>query len=50
MNCIVRCKSPGAAGVPGPATRCLCVEHMAWCLLLVPCALLSMICLSRLVN
>ncbi len=26
------------------STRCLCVEHMACCLLLGPCALLSIVC------
>ncbi len=31
----------GPAGVPRLATRCLCVEHMAGCLL-VPCAPMSM--------
>ncbi len=34
----------GPAGVPRLATRCLCVfEHMACCLL-VPCALMSIVC------
>ncbi len=35
------CHSP--AGVPRLATRCLCVEHMACCLL-VPCAPMSIVC------
>ncbi len=33
----------GPAGVPRLATRCLCVEHMACCLL-VPCAPMSIVC------
>ncbi len=48
LNINVLCASTaccqGTAGVPGLATRCLCVEHMACCLLLVPCALLSIVC------
>ncbi len=33
----------GPAGVPRLATRCLCLEHMACCLL-VPCAPMSIVC------
>ncbi len=41
--CPTTVKCHGPAGVPRLATRCLCVEHMACCLL-VPCAPMSIVC------